>query len=148
MDKLADKGVETVEVSGLWQSPSWPPGQGYPDFLNAVAKINWSGTAYELLEILQSIEQSFGRLHSERNAPRPLDLDILDFNGQIIRSELLNLPHPRMLDRGFVLLPLQQVSPNWLDPETGKAISDYIARLPLCDIEPMKYRGVFYEIRR
>ena len=125
----------------MWQSPSWPPGQGHPDYLNAAARVDYGGTAPQLLSILQAVETDFGRIPTERNAPRPLDLDILDFRGQVLNSENLTLPHPRMHERGFVLFPLAQIAPDWHDPVSGKSIDHYIARLPLGDVEPMAYAG-------
>jgi len=141
LEDLSAKGVEILAVSGLWQSPAWPPEQGHPDYLNAAAEVSFSGTARHLLAILQEVELTHGRKRSVKNAPRTLDLDILDFKGQHIDEEGLTLPHPRMLERGFVLFPLEQVAPEWADPITGQDIEAFIARLPISDIEPMRYIG-------
>lgn len=141
LDALEISGVKTVQVSGLWQSPSWPPGQGHPDYLNAAAQVEFDGSAEELLSILQSTEADFGRVRTERNAPRPLDLDILDFRGEVSTSDRLTLSHPRMRERGFVLFPLFQIAPKWRDPVSGHDLDHYIARLPLSDVAPMEYAG-------
>jgi len=143
LKQLTISGAKVAEVSGLWESPSWPPGQGHPDFLNAAARIEYAGSRTALLKILQDIEAKIGRVRSQRNAPRPLDLDILDFAGQILDNESLTLPHPRMFTRGFVLFPLQQIAPHWRNPVSGDHIETYIARLPLSDVAPMAYRGKF-----
>ncbi len=145
LDKLRSEDVEILNVSGLWKSPSWPPGQGHPDYLNAVAKISFKGTPAKLLQTLNDLEESFGRERQERNAPRPLDLDIVSFGQRILDSETLTIPHPRMFTRGFVLLPLEQVAPNWRDPHSKNDLQYYIARLPLQDVEAMKYIGTFYQ---
>ena len=147
LERLSEVGVEVLEVSGLWQSPAWPPGLGHPDYLNAAAKVSYHGMPKQLLQLLNDTEASFGRIRAERNAPRTLDLDILDFKGQEFRDERLTIPHPRMLDRGFVLFPLIQVAPNWIDPAGGQPIEHYIAKLPLTDVAPMEYRGRFYKKR-
>ena len=144
LSRLENQGVAIKRVSGLWQSPSWPPGKGHPDYLNAVAEVACNYKPMELLQILQSIELELGRQRTVRNAPRTLDLDILDFSGNIVDSEALTLPHPRMLTRGFVLFPLSQIAPNWQDPKTAKSIQEFIAKLPLDDVAPMQYVGQFY----
>ncbi len=136
---LEDRGVAILKMSGLWQSPAWPAGSGQPDYINACAQVDFDGTARELLNILHEIEAEFGRERGEKNAARRLDLDLLDFKGQVVRDKNgLNLPHPRMLSRGFVLLPLSEIAGEWRDPVQGKALWDWIARLPLSDVAPMR----------
>lgn len=141
MDLLEQKSVVIEKISGLWQSPSWPPGKGHPDYLNGAAQVEFDGHVSELLRILMSVETDLGRERSERNAPRTLDLDILDFKGAILESAELTLPHPRMLSRGFVLFPLEQIANNWIDPKSGRPIIEFIAELPSADVAPMKYVG-------
>lgn len=143
LGQLSDLGVDICAVSGLWQSPSWPPGQGHPDYLNAVAEIAYEGSARDLLAILQNIETDLGRVRSVRNAPRTLDLDIVDFRGVILKTNTLTLPHPRLRERGFVLFPLSQVAPEWIDPVTGHHVEYFIARLLLSDVDAMTYCGPF-----
>lgn len=143
LERLEAKGVTVLDVSGLWRSPSWPPGQGHPDYLNAAAKVAFGGTPEELLERLQAVEAEFGRIRTVRNAPRPMDIDILDFDGMWVKNERLTLPHPRMLSRGFVLFPLSQIAPEWTDPVSANHIWDIIARLPWAYVKPMTYAGRF-----
>ncbi len=138
---LENRAVSVKRVSGLWQSPSWPPGQGHPDYLNGAAEVEFDGSAKELLTILMDVEAVLGRERAERNAPRTLDLDILDFKGEIHKSGRLTLPHPRMLERGFVLFPLDQLNPEWTDPVSGLPILHFIARLEQDDVAAMKYVG-------
>ena len=139
--KTIEYQAEIVKVSGLWKSPSWPLGYGYPDYLNAVAKVRTRLTPLSLLEFLKSIEFQFGRKYTKPNAPRILDLDILDFNDQIFQSESLILPHPRMLERGFVLFPLEEIEPNWANPINGMSIQHYLSMLSLKDVDAMTYQG-------
>lgn len=141
LNMLASKGVEIKTVSGLWQSPSWPPGQGHPDYLNAMAEVGFEGKANTLLEIMQEVETQLGRVRSVRNAPRTLDLDIIDFRGEISESDTLTLPHPRLRERGFVLFPLQHIAPKWIDPVTGHTLEHFTSRLALADVDVMKYAG-------
>jgi len=95
----------------------------------------------ELLKILKDMEYSFGRRDGERNAARPLDLDILDYKGRRIHQPRLTLPHPRMCDRPFVLFPLSEIAPNWRDPIKNRAVQDWIARLELSEVNPLKWLG-------
>lgn len=141
--ELQNSGIEIVRASHIWQSPAWPDPSAQPAYNNAVIKLKTDIKPLELLNILKRIEKQFGRTPSARNAPRPLDLDILDYNGQCIETKRLVLPHPRMLNRGFVLVPLAQIAPNWRDPQKSREIYDWIARLPLKDVSPMKRLGAF-----
>ena len=84
-----------------------------PDFINAVALVETSYSAMELLQQLQQIEQQFGRQRSFRNAPRTLDLDIIDYTQTISNAPELQLPHPRAHERGFVMLPLAEIAPDY-----------------------------------
>jgi len=95
-------------------------------------------TPEELLFLLHEVEAKFGRKREALNAARTLDLDILDFNGQRLRTAKIEIPHPRMLTRGFVLFPLIEIAPYWCDPRSKTGIASYIARLPLKDIAPMQ----------
>jgi len=139
---LKARGVKIKTVSGLWQSPAWPPGSEQPDYINAAANLSYGGTAAELMAILHTVEAELGRVRGEKNAARTLDLDLLDFKGQIINTkDGLEIPHPRMLTRSFVLFPLQEIAPDWRDPMHALSIIHYIAKLPLSDVMPMKWKG-------
>ena len=143
IELLRARGVEVVKTSGLWQSPAWPPGSHQPDYINACAEVGFKGEARELLDILHSVEAELGRKRTVKNAPRPLDLDLLDFRGQVIEDASgMIVPHPRMLSRGFVLFPLEEVAKDWRDPVEGRRLGDWIARLPLVDVTPMQWVGL------
>lgn len=101
-----------------------------PDYVNAVAEISTRLTAPELLAQLQRLEQAAGRERPYRNAPRTLDLDLLLFGGARIDSPLLQVPHPRMNTRAFVLVPLAEIAPQLVAPELLAAVaSQRLARL-------------------
>jgi 2-amino-4-hydroxy-6-hydroxymethyldihydropteridine diphosphokinase len=91
------------------------------DYVNAVARIETRLTSADLLQALQSIEQEFGRERPYQNAPRTLDLDLLLYGSQIISTESLTVPHPRMTQRAFVLIPLLQLDPLIAIPGQGPA---------------------------
>lgn len=99
-----------------------------PDFVNAVciAETDLEGPA--LLAVLNGIEADFGRERSFRNAPRTLDLDIIDFNGETSADPHLTLPHPRAHERGFVMLPLAEIAPDFVLGKHGRA-AEIAARL-------------------
>ena len=144
---LESKGVKLVQISGLWQSPAWPTGSGQPDYINACAQVEYDGGARALLDVLHETEAQMGRVRGVKNAARVLDLDLLDFRGQVIQDgaalEDMTIPHPRMLSRGFVLFPLSEIAPNWIDPVGAVTIDAHIAHLPLGDVAPMKWIGRF-----
>ena len=89
------------------------------DFVNAAVHLETQLDAHTLLTELQRIEHNFGRERPFRNAPRTLDLDLLVFGNDIIRDDVLEVPHPRMGNRAFVLLPLHELSPNLEIPGLG-----------------------------
>jgi len=87
-----------------------------PDFINAVVQAETRLDAMELLAQLQRIENDFGRERPYRNAPRTLDLDLLLYGSARIDSKALTVPHPRMMEREFVLVPLREIAPDALPP--------------------------------
>lgn len=133
LQTLQIRGVSTVAASSLWHSPAWPAGQGCPDYVNAVVKVRTSMQAQALLDCLHEIEENAGRRRTIQNAPRPLDLDIVDFNGEHCALSPL-LPHPRMLLRPFVLLPLLEISIDWRHPVIVVSALEALAKLPSKDV--------------
>lgn len=100
------------------------------DYLNAVIELETGLTAPALLDHLQQIEQQAGRERPYRNAPRTLDLDLLLYGSARIESERLTVPHPRMTQRAFVLVPLAEIAPNLVGAEQLEAVAhQHIARL-------------------
>ena len=121
--------LRLVAQSGSYASKAWPDPTD-TDFINAVACIETDLGPEALLARLHDIEGRFGRERRVPNAPRTLDLDIIDFGGRISRpGENPILPHPRMSARAFVLLPLAEIAPDWRHPVSGRAIGDLIADL-------------------
>jgi 2-amino-4-hydroxy-6-hydroxymethyldihydropteridine diphosphokinase len=99
-----------------------------PDFINAVALIATEIAAHDLLQSLLEIERSFGRIRDFRNAPRILDLDLLLYGDSMLHEAGLTLPHPRMHERAFVLLPLLEIAPDCVIPGKGQA-ADWLAQV-------------------
>jgi 2-amino-4-hydroxy-6-hydroxymethyldihydropteridine diphosphokinase len=127
---LAARGV-VVERRSRWYRSAPVPRSAQPWFVNGVLSVATAiGDPVSLLAVLLSIERDFGRRRSIPNAPRPLDLDLLDYRGKVLRRHSLVLPHPRLHERAFVLLPLAEVAPHWRHPLSGLPIDRLISRLP------------------
>jgi len=118
---LSIKNIERVKIlseSNLYETP--PVGiLDQPNFVNAVIKINSDLRPFELLNKLLEIENIAGRIRIDKNGPRTLDLDILLFNNLILNEKNLTIPHPRMHERLFVLMPLKDIDENIVIPNYG-----------------------------
>ena len=111
LDALAElPQTRLIATSSLYRTA--PVDAGGPDYLNAVARIETGLQPHALLDALQAIELAHGRERPYVNAPRTLDLDLLLFGEQRIASPRLTVPHPRMLERAFVLQPLLEIAPE------------------------------------
>ena len=115
-------GINCLVASSLYESqPSGGPG-GQGLYLNAVVAIATALAPFDLLQLLQTIENKHGRVRSERWAERTLDLDLLLYNDLILHTETLTLPHPRLHERAFVLLPCAEIAPALLHPVYGQTM--------------------------
>ena len=109
-DLAASSGITLIKRSSLYRTA--PIASSGPDYVNAVVEIKTVLTAPALLVRLQQLEQLAGRERSSRNAPRTLDLDVLTYGDAFVASEALLIPHPRMRERAFVLVPLAEIAPQ------------------------------------
>ncbi len=135
---LQQRGILWKDLSPLFRTE--PVGPRQPAYVNAVAAISCSCPPQALLAILKRIEIEAGRRAGQRNGPRPLDLDILDYHGRIVNwarardthcpVRYLVLPHPRLHLRRFVLEPLLAIAPGWRHPVFGIGAARLAARLP------------------
>jgi 2-amino-4-hydroxy-6-hydroxymethyldihydropteridine diphosphokinase len=114
-------GITVVARSSMYQTA--PVDAGGDDYYNAVVKVQTSFNASQLLRICHHIEDQFGRERPFRNAPRTLDLDLLLFGDERHQTEFLTLPHPRITERAFVLVPLLELDPEMQIPGLGRAAS-------------------------
>ena len=105
-----------------------------PDFVNAVAAIETTLAPHALLDALLDIERARGRVRTFRNAPRTLDLDVLLYDDAVIDEENLIIPHPRLHERAFVLLPLAEIAPQRRVPRRG-TVADLLAAIDVRGIE-------------
>lgn len=126
---LEARGIVLALRSSVWLTAPVPKSD-QALYRNAVVATQSAPAPAELMRDLHEIERQFGRVRGEKNAPRSLDLDILDYRG---RAEHCSggpiLPHPRMHERGFVLFPLQEIAPEWAHPVLGKNVSQMILEL-------------------
>ena len=138
IDELKNGNFTVCKVSPLYETDPVDCEDGVPPFLNGIFQGIWKDTADSLLNLCQGIERRAGRpeKHSSRQS-RELDLDIILFGQEIIRTERLTVPHPRACQRAFVLAPLNNIAPGAVFPDQGKTVSQLLAELPsLIGIRP------------
>jgi 2-amino-4-hydroxy-6-hydroxymethyldihydropteridine diphosphokinase len=122
---LPSRGVAVEAVSPFYKTPAWPDPKD-PPFVNAVARVRTKLSPADLMRVLLQIESEFGRKRSQKNAPRALDLDLIDYAGLVTDAAHLMLPHPQLHERAFVLKPLSDVAPEWRHPVTGQSVSELL----------------------
>ncbi len=122
---------ETFLQSPVYETAPVDCPEGSPDFYNAVVVFEWARSGRSLWELTCTIENFLGRgKRVVRNAPRPIDLDVLFVGEEISDDSLLTLPHPRLTERLFVLGPLADIVPDAVIPGTGRTVSSLLAVLP------------------
>jgi 2-amino-4-hydroxy-6-hydroxymethyldihydropteridine diphosphokinase len=153
-DRLVQAGLPLIAMSPLYRTPAYPPGSG-PDYANAVGAFSVGGhiVMRSLLAMLHAVEREFRRVRSQRWASRTLDLDLLAVGDLVLpdaetqdrwralpperqRTEApdqLILPHPRLQDRAFVLVPMADVAPDWRHPRLGLTVRQMLEALPKAD---------------
>jgi 2-amino-4-hydroxy-6-hydroxymethyldihydropteridine diphosphokinase len=117
-------GITLKKRSHWYRAKAVGPPQ--PDYLNGCALLDVTLTPQALLQQLLEIESKSGRVRRESWGPRTLDLDLLLFDDLILETPTLQIPHPRMQERAFVLVPLAEIAPNWLDPVSRQSIIDLL----------------------
>ena len=132
------EGTTVIAQSSLYQTA--PVGPPQPDYLNACALIETNLSPQELMAHLLAIEADFGRIRQERWGPRILDLDLILYADQVVNEPDLQLPHPRFRERAFVLVPLAEIAPHWVDPVTGATLLDLCNALDREGVAPSHAR--------
>lgn len=157
MERLAEVVGGAVKRSRLYHTPAFPAGTG-PEFVNAAMRVDWQGSPEALLATLHGIEEEFGRTRAHRWEARVMDLDLIAFGDAVLpdratRAEWaalppevaakvvpdrLIVPHPRLAERAFVLVPLADVAPDWVEPTSGRSVAQMLAAVPDADLAAIR----------
>ena len=125
IDLMKKEEIFIKKRSKFYSTKSWP-NENFPNFINAIILVETKFSLTELFLKIKKIEKKLGRTRSKRNYPRVCDIDIIDYNGEIINRKLgkhiLNIPHKRMHNRNFVLFPLYEIDKDWVHPKLNKNI--------------------------
>lgn len=155
--RIKKEGLRVLVQSRVFLTPAYPPGAG-PDYANACLALHSERTPFEVLEILHRVEAAMGRERHERWGQRVIDLDLLASGDAVLPDaatvrhwmalreadqrrlwpDQLILPHPRLHQRGFVLVPLAEVAPDWVHPLTGESVSAMLAGLDPAEIAAIR----------
>lgn len=157
---LGDSLLEVERVSSLYATACFPAGAG-PDYVNAAAVLSGIADAGEILAVLHRIEAAFGRERDQRWGRRTLDLDLIALGDAVLPDaesyarwrdlapdqqvrrtpDRLILPHPRLQDRAFVLVPLAEIAPDWRHPVSGLSVAEMAAALDPDDLAAVRRLG-------
>ncbi len=143
---LDDDPLTTVRsVSSLYRTPPWGK-IDQPDFLNAAAEVSTGLTPRGLLDLCLEAERKLKRVRQERWGPRLIDIDILVFGDQKVHDSGLEIPHPRMLERAFVLVPFAEIAPDF--SVGGSRLTDYLAGADTTGIERLDKGRDWWKVKR
>jgi len=138
--KLQSNNIKIIKSSNNYETLSWPD-KKKPKFINVVIKIKTNLTPTKLIKRCLNIEKELGRNRNKKNEPRICDIDIVDYDQKIIKTNnnfKLNIPHPEMHKRIFVLLPLFEISKSWIHPVKKKGIKKLLNSLDSKDLRTIK----------
>ena len=126
LGELAASGIEVVRVSPLYRTEpvDFRP---QPWFVNCVAEVDTELLPLRLMSTLQTIERRLGRRRAAQKGPRPIDLDILFYENAVVRTTALTIPHERVAERKFVLIPLCELTPNLRHPVTRRTVAEMLS---------------------
>ena len=124
--------IKVIKKSSFYETFSYPNKEN-PKFINVVIEVQTSLSPEDLASVLIFIEENLERRRNRKNDPRTCDIDIIDYNGQIIDFKYKNLdfivPHEKISNRSFVLIPLKEILPNWVHPKTKDSVDTLIDKL-------------------
>ena len=130
---MENYGISINKRSSFYETPSYPD-RKKPKFINIVISAKTDLKPLNLMSVLLDIEKKLGRSRTKKNDPRTCDIDIIDYNGEILNLDYQNtnlqIPHNQLTLRNFVLFPLEEILPNWKHPKTNEFVSALIKKLP------------------
>ena len=129
-------GIDLQQTSSWYRTKPVGTPQPQPDYLNGCALLTTKQTPEELLAILQATEIQFGRTNKGTLQARTLDLDLLLYEDLILNTPDLIVPHPRMAERAFVLVPLAEIAPDWIEPRSGNKIAKLLIDVDTSGVQP------------
>ena len=139
--KLSQNNIFILRSSNFYETLSWPNTKN-PKFLNIVLKVRTFLSASKLLKICKEIEKTLGRKKTAKNVPLECDIDILDYDQKTFKiknnNDFIHIPHPRLHQRNFVLLPLFEIAKNWIYPNKNKKITDLLINIETNDLRTIK----------
>ena len=121
--------MEIERVSSIYETPPWGVVE-QPKYLNQVVRVTTTLPPLDLLRFLKETERNTGRTEGVRYGPRVLDLDILFYGQEVLALDTLQIPHPRIAERAFVLVPMNEIAPDWVHPQNGLTIAELLTACP------------------
>ena len=142
MHLIIDNNTKIIKVSSFYETVSWP-NKFFPKYVNIVIKLKTDLNPLSLFKKIKKIEKYLGRKNRPKNYPRECDIDILDFNqkkiNMIFKNDKISIPHQRMQNRSFVLLPMFEITKNWRHPISGKKINDLLSKISHEELTTIKH---------
>ena len=132
ISSLEGYGIKVIKKSSFYETPSYPNNEN-PKFINAIILVETTLPPVDLMSVLIFIEKKLERKRGKKNDPRTCDIDIIDYNSEILNLRYNNLeftvPHKELTSRNFILFPLQEISPMWKHPKTKEIVSVLLQKL-------------------
>jgi 2-amino-4-hydroxy-6-hydroxymethyldihydropteridine diphosphokinase len=128
LESMKLEKIKIIKISSVYETPSYP-NEKNPKFLNIGLEVQCSHTPKELIKKFNKIEKKLQRVRGAKNQPRTCDIDLIDYDGKILNSKKLTIPHPKAHLRNFVLFPIKEISSSWIHPTLNKRIDFLIKKL-------------------
>jgi 2-amino-4-hydroxy-6-hydroxymethyldihydropteridine diphosphokinase len=128
--------MNIIQASPIYITPPWGF-EEQPDFLNQVLEVQTEIAPRPLLRYLKKIESKMGRLKTFRNGPRLIDIDILFYGQRVVKSSKLSIPHPRLHERAFVLVPLNDIAPDFVHPILNITVETMLSEIDVKGMRPL-----------
>ena len=134
--ELLSQRMKIIDASPIYITPPWGF-EEQPDFLNQVLQVQTEIAPRPLLRYLKKIESKMGRVKTFRNGPRLIDIDILFYGQRVVKSSKLSIPHPRLHERAFVLVPLNDIAPDFVHPVLNITVETMLSEIDVKGVRPL-----------